>query len=189
MIDDIEEEYAPKVINKGKTCDLNMQRQYKRRVNHCTIRKLFRIHDFTKQGDHGAQDRSLVYVEFQGGLFEALKQNMVKILKKNHSVRKQTILKLKLLENVRLKKDFVWTCVGDPSHDLKVKVYNTTCALDVQGVKDEVHKVIEHLGNRTVGEYFANIIIPKVVEYIEQNVNIKALNELNELYIKLARDG
>ena len=76
--------------------------------------------------------------------------------------------------------------VGDHSHDLKVKVYNTTCALDVQVVKDEVHKVVEHLRNKTVGEYFANIIIPKVVEYIEKNVNIKALNEL---YMKLARDG
>ena len=38
LIDEIEEEYAPKVINKGKTCELNMQKQYKRRVNHCTVR-------------------------------------------------------------------------------------------------------------------------------------------------------
>ena len=82
-LDEHEEEYAPKVVNKAKTCEMNMQRQYKRRVNHCTIRKPFRIHDFTKLGDHGAQDKSLVYVAFQGGLFEALKQNMVKILKEN----------------------------------------------------------------------------------------------------------
>ena len=53
-------------------------------------------------------------------------------------------------------------------------------------MKDEVHKVVEHLGNRTVGEYFANIIIPKVVEHIEKNVNIKAMNEM---YMKLAREG
>ena len=45
------DEFIPTVKNKAKTSDLNLNRQYKRRVNHCNGRKLFRIHDFSKSGD------------------------------------------------------------------------------------------------------------------------------------------
>ena len=50
---------------------------------------MYRIHDFSKPGDHGSKDdRSLVYDEFQGGMFEAFKQSMISVLKHKHGVVK-----------------------------------------------------------------------------------------------------
>ena len=74
----VSEESGIRVINKSKQSELNFEKQYKRRVNHCMGRKLFRIHDFTKPVDHGSQNKSLVYVEFQGGLFESKHGSTIK---------------------------------------------------------------------------------------------------------------
>jgi hypothetical protein len=75
--------------------------------------------------------------------------------------------------------------IGEHSHGLKLKIYNTICTLDAQGLGKEVHTVFDHLGNKTVGEYFANVIIPEVAEYMNNNLNIK---DLKERYLKLARE-
>ena len=74
-------EVVPTVLNKAKDSSLNLAAQYARKVAHCQRRELFRIHDFSRRGDKGARDKSNVYIEFQGGLFEAIKQNFVNILK------------------------------------------------------------------------------------------------------------
>ena len=39
-------------------------------------------------------------------------------------------------------------------HFLKMKVYNTTCAMDFQAVKHDVDKRFDHLNGLTVGEFF-----------------------------------
>ena len=69
--------------------------------------------------------------------------------------------------------------IKDYTHSVKVKVYNTKCSLDVQGFNDKKNKHtkrFDHLQNRTVGEYFAEEIISKVVTKINANVDISKLN-------------
>ena len=61
-------------------------------------------------------------------------------------------------------------------HDVKVKVYNTRCSLDVQGFHGDYTKRYDHLNNLTVGEYFAKHVIFSVVEKINKTVDIKKLN-------------
>ena len=179
----------PNVIHKGSNSELNFEKQYKRRVNHCTGRKPFRIHDFSRPGDHGAVDKSLVYVEFQGGVFEALKINMVSILAKQHNISLCGNTQIETYGASQAQERFCLDMsmnVNDHTHQLKIKVYNTACALDAQGTGDQVHTIFEHLENKTVGEYFANVVMPKVVEFISDKLDIKALNEK---YLKLAREG
>ena len=101
-LEEASDEFIPRVINKAKHTELNLEKQYKRRVNHCTGRKIFRIHDFTKPGDHGEKDRSLVYVEFQGGMFEAIKQNMVRILKAKYQVVKTSLIGHNIIRLINL---------------------------------------------------------------------------------------
>ena len=122
-------------------------------------------------------------------MFEAIKHNMVPILEKKHSIAKTNVSQVETFGASEAEDRFILDMkmeVGDHSHALKIKVYNTKCSLDAQGLKGEVQKVFEHLGNRTVGEYFVYIVISKIVEYLERNLNIK---ELNEKYLKLAREG
>ena len=179
----------PKVVHKGKNSDLNFEKQYKRRVNHCVGRKLFRIHDFTKPNDHGSLDKSLVYVEFQGGLFEALKLNMIEILRNLHGIEKSGQTQVETFGISEAQERYcidMNMTVDNHVHALKLKIYNTACALDAQGMGKELHSIFEHLQNKTVGEYFVTVVIPKVVEYINGKVNVK---ELNEKYLRLAREG
>ena len=61
-------------------------------------------------------------------------------------------------------------------HDVKIKVYNTKCSLDVQGFHGDYAKRFEHLHNLTVGEYFAKHVICRVVDKINKTVDINKLN-------------
>ena len=67
--------------------------------------------------------------------------------------------------------------VNDHRHMVKVKVHNTKCSLDVQGFKDNHTKRFNHLGNKTVGEYFAYVIITEVVQKISKLVDISKLTD------------
>ena len=147
------DEFVPIVFNKAKNSELNLNRQYKRRVNHCQGRKVFRIHDFTKPGDHGSKDKSLVYVEFQGGMFEAMKKNLVAVLKKRHGVVKTNDPKVETFGKSEAEERFcldMKMVVAEHSHNLKVKIYNTACSLDAQGLSKEMHTIFKHLDNKTV---------------------------------------
>ena len=69
----------PIVTQNSKKYDLNYFKQFSRRIEHCE-RGLYRIHDPVKnKNDHGSKDHGLVYIEFNAGLFQAMKSNMMKI--------------------------------------------------------------------------------------------------------------
>ena len=61
-------------------------------------------------------------------------------------------------------------------HDVKVIVHNTKCSLNVQGC-NKYDKRFDHLNNRTVGLYFAEDVINKVVMKINEKVDISKLND------------
>ena len=71
------------IINvTGEDLELNLAKQYERNVEYCD-REESRIHEPARnKKDRGSvKDDSLKYVEFQAGLFVALKANMVRIMK------------------------------------------------------------------------------------------------------------
>ena len=163
---------------EGMTLDLG--KQYKRRVDFCD-RALMRIHDPSLHvDDQGSADRGLVYVDFQAGMFEAMKINFLKCISSDFGIVPIAKPKVELYDQAeeRICLDLQMK-IKDYTHSVKVKVYNTKCSLDVQGFNDKKNKHtkrFEHLNNRTVGEYFAEEIISKVVATIDANVDISKLN-------------
>ena len=164
---------------------LDLVKQYKRRVDFCD-RQMIRIHDKNiNKKDQGSEDKGLIYIDFKAGMFEALKVNFVKCVEKyNTKLIAEPRIEMfgEALERVCLDLQMK---VGQHTHDVKIKVRNTKCSLDVAGFHDTVARRFEHLDNQTVGEYFAKNIITKIVEHIEANVDISELN--NNLRKKIGK--
>ena len=169
---------------------LNLFKQYKKRLEYSN-REVIKIHD---KGNNkkdkktkGSKDKALVYVVFNAGMFEAVKMNMMRILKEEHMVRLVTKPQVEFYGEAteRICLDLSITVQGY-EHFVKLKVHNTTCAIDVQAEKDDPKKSFTHLGEQTVGEFFAKEYIAKVVVYLQKYLNI---NKLNDLCRKMALDG
>ena len=165
---------------------LDLVKQYSRRIEFCD-REMIRIHDKSiNKKDQGSEDRGLIYVDFKAGIFEALKVNFVACLK-NYNTNLIAEPKIEMygeaLERVCLD---LRMKVGEHTHDVKIKVHNTKCSLDVAGFHDVVAKRFDHLDNLTVGEYFAKNVITKIVEQINANIDI---TELNNKLRAMANEG
>ena len=77
----------PSVQNKGMDSDLNFSKQYKRLIDSCE-RDIFKIHEkepgCTNKNIKGTSiDKRMLYVEFNAGMFEAIKKNFVRVLKEH----------------------------------------------------------------------------------------------------------
>ena len=76
--------------------------------------------------------------------------------------------------------------VKEEEHFIKMKVYNTTCAMDFQALKHDIDKKFEHLGGLTVAQYFTQTVVVEIANILCNKIDIKKLNN----YIrKLASDG
>ena len=67
--------------------------------------------------------------------------------------------------------------VNQKEHDLKIKIYNTKCSMDIGAKGSNPEKKFEHLENFTAGEYFARKVIPEFVKTLSNKLNIEKLNE------------
>ena len=76
--------------------------------------------------------------------------------------------------------------IKEVEHKVKLIVHNTKCSINVQGCGDSYSQKFDHLGNLTVGEYFASYVIAKVVKIIDDSVDI---SKLNDYLRKLATEG
>ena len=170
---------------KGSTLDLC--KQYKRRADFCD-RELIRIHDKSKnRKDGGSEDRGLVYIDFNAGIFETLKINLLKCLDIEYNTILTSDPKLEFYGEAldRICLDLQMR-VGDKIHNVKLKVYNTKCSMDVARQRGTLKERFDHLHNLTVGDYFASHIISKIVEKIDKSFDISKLN----MYLKkLANEG
>ena len=156
---------------------LDLCKQYKRKVEFCN-RELFRIHNRTiNKKDQGSLDRGIVYIDFQAGLFEALKVNFLKCVASDFNILLTCPPKVELFGQAeeRICLDLKMVVAGS-EHFVKVIVHNTKCSLHVQGFVEKYNKKFDHLDNRTVGLYFAEEIVTKVVKKITDNVDISKLN-------------
>ena len=116
-----------------------------------------RIHDRSaNKKDQGSANRGIIYVDFQAGMFEALKVNFMKVIKNEFDIRPVDTPKVEMYGDAeeRICLDLKMT-VKDIERKVKLKVHNTKCSLDVQECGDSYSKKYSHLGNMTVGEYFA----------------------------------
>ena len=68
--------------------------------------------------------------------------------------------------------------IGEHKHDVKIKLHNTKCSLDVAAFHAVVSQRFHHLQDLTVGEYFAKFIITKLVDTINAQTDITKLNDL-----------
>ena len=76
----------PIVTQNAKDFDLNHFKQYSKRIE-CCNRDPVKIHNKKSNSkDHGTKDKGLIYVGFNAGMFEAIKKNMMKILKERFGV-------------------------------------------------------------------------------------------------------
>ena len=66
-----------RVQNKGLKSDLNLTKQYKKRVEFCR-RKAFKIKE-----DKGSSDRKSIVIDLNPGMVEAIRLNLVNILEKD----------------------------------------------------------------------------------------------------------
>ena len=176
----------PIVTQNSKKYDLNYFKQFSKRVEHCE-RDLFRIHDPVKnKKDHGSKDHGLVYIEFNAGLFQAMKSNMMKIAK-DYNINIISDPKIEFYGNAeeRMLLDLKIIVKG-VEHFIKMKVYNTTCAMDFQALKHDIDKKFEHLEGLTVAEYFTQKIVVQIANTLCNKIDIQ---KLNNCIRKLALDG
>ena len=166
----------PIVTQNSKMYDLNYFKQFNKQLEYCD-RELFRIHDPIKnKNDHGSKDHGLVYIEFNAGLFQAMKTNMMSLAKEQNIVL-TTDPKIELYGNAeeRMLLDLKVT-IKDQDHFIKMKVYNTTCGMDFQALKHNTDKKFDHLDGLTVGEYFTQTIVVDIAKTISKKVDIEKLN-------------
>ena len=180
---------VPIVTQKSRKYDLNYFKQFNRRLEHCE-RDLFRIHDPIKnKNDHGSKDHGLVYIEFNAGLFQAMKSNMMKIAK-DYNISLAADPKIELYGNAeeRMLLDLKVMIKGQ-EHFVKMKVYNTTCGMDFQALKHDIDKRFDHLDGRTVGEFFTQKIIVEIANTLCNKVDIKKLNDYIKKLALVGKDG
>ena len=71
----------PIISQNAKEFDLNHFKQYTKRIEF-TSRETYKIHDKNlRPKDQGSKNKGLVYVAFNAGMFEAIKKNVMRILK------------------------------------------------------------------------------------------------------------
>ena len=128
-----------------------------------------------------------VDVDFQAGMFEALKINVMKCLNEDYGVKLIADPKVEMygeaLERICL--DMEMTVAGH-KHDVKMEIHNTKYSLDIQGFHETVEQKHVHLNNQTVGEYFAKNFLSPIFTKLERKVDISKLNN----YLRnLAKEG
>ena len=158
----------PILSQNAKEFDLNHFKQYTKRIEFAN-RDTFKIHDKNlRPKDQGSKDKGLVYVSFNAGMFEAIKKNVMRILKNTFgaTITKQPKIEYYGAAEERINLDLQVALNGE-SHDLKIKVHNTTCALDVQALGVPLKTTFPHLSGLTCAEYFCLNIRTKVVEILK----------------------
>ena len=164
--------------NAPEGMSLDLCKQYKRKVEFCN-RELITIHDKSvNKKDQGSANRGNIYVDLQAGMFEALKVNFMKLVKREFEIIPIASPKIELYgeaeERICLDLRMV---IKEVEHKVKLIVHNTKCSINVQGCGDSYSQKFDHLDNLTAGEYFASHVIAKVVKIIDDSVDISKLND------------
>ena len=165
-----------KVAHNALDKELNMAEQYKKRYDCCTK-------DFVKidkkGGSANKDKKKYVKLEFQTGMFEAMKKNMVWIMENKFDVKfvedktpkLETYGKSKAEERYSLDLMFL---DAEVEYTVKLIIYNTNCTMGVDSVGDSAHTIIK---NQTAAEYFVNFVLLETVDVIKNKIDVRKLNE------------
>ena len=162
--------------------DLNYFKQFQKQIVICD-KDIYRINDpLINKNDHGSKDHGLVYIEFNAAMFQALKSNMMKIAKEKYQVSLAVDPKVELYGQAeeRMLLDLNVHIKGH-DHAVKMKVYNTACAMDFQALKHDIGKIFNHLD-----EYFVRNVLLDIISTLKKKID---LVKLNDFLRKLATEG
>ena len=165
----------PRVTQNLMEFDLNHFNQYKKLIEFCN-RYVIKNHDKRpNRKDHGSVDRGLIYIFFNAGMFEALKKNMMRILKEMFKIELIKQPKVEFYGNAKehIHLD-IKVYMNGQEHKMKIKVYNTACSLDVQALGIPLLKTFPHLSNLTCMDFFIQNMMLKIIEKIKSHVDIKS---------------
>ena len=125
-----------KVTHNALDKDLNMVKQYEKRYESCN-KELIKVD--MKKGSANKDSQKFVKLEFQTGMFEAMKKNMVKVMKDKFEVnfvegkdpKLETYGKSKAEERYTL--DLMFKD-GNSDYTVQVSIYKTNCTMGVDSV-------------------------------------------------------
>ena len=112
-------------------------------------------------------DEGLAVVDFQAGVFEAMRSLMMSLLMKHYNavVLNEPVIEVMGPESkeveTRVMIDISVT-LNEKEHKMKIKVYNTMCRMDFQAIREDIYKTHAHLKDFTVGKFFATEIVPDI---------------------------
>ena len=179
----------PKVSINAREMTLNLLKQYSKLIFYAD-RNLLSIHDPLKDANHKGNEKQ-VYVEFSSGVFEALKKNMIKTLGNTFEIN---VIAQPKVEKYGTTKADSKVCfdvkmeVDENIHFVKICAYITKCSMDFSGMNK--HQAVKsradhspdkrfpHLDNKTVGAYFAENVVPKLVGKIGEKVDFAKVNDI-----------
>ena len=78
---------------------------------------------------------------------------------------------------------------GDIIINLKVKIYSTNSSLDVQGTKPHYSTEFEALGNRTIGVYFAEVVMEAIFQCMMNKCDLNQYNEYCRTQLNIGLAG
>ena len=165
-----------RVTHNALDKDLNMVKQYKTRYDGC-MKELIKID--MNNGSVNKDKQIYVKLEFQTGMFEAMKKNMVKIMIEKFQVKfvegkdpkLETYGRSMAEERYSLDLKFI---ENDKQYTVQVTIFNTNCTMGVKSVGNTAHEIIK---DQTVAEYFVKMVIFEVSEVIKTKVNVTKINE------------
>ena len=146
---------------------MNLKKQYNDRIAFCE-RELIKVNE-----QRGASDNSQKYIEFQTGMFEVIKLNLMKYI---NVIPDLEIVKGPKVETFgineaeeRYNLDVSFNCDGR-TEKVKLLIFNTTCSIMVQSQPTNSKSI-------SVAQSFINTIIKPIVEDMKKRININEVND------------
>ena len=175
-VEEIIDKSVDVIKRKVSAVNVNMGKQFTKLTEHCDRKNFSAVNE--DKGNAG-----LLTVNFQAGVFDAMRKFMMKVLTKDYDAELVKEANVEVMGSsgneveTRVMFDIQIT-LNEIQHLCKVKVYNTLCSMDFQSIGENIYKEYEHLNNMTVGRYLATKVVPDVIEKIadEYGVDFKKLN-------------
>ena len=134
-----------RVTHNAVDKDLNMAKQYKIRYD-CCIKELIKVDK--KNGSASKEKQRYVKLEFQTGMFEAMKKNMVNIMKDKFKVNfvEGKDPKVETYGKAKAEERYIFDLMfqhENAEYTLQVTVFNTNCTMGINSVGKTAHAMIK----------------------------------------------
>ena len=166
---------GPMVTVTGKSLD--QQKMLKRKIKNCDNKGWITLN--RNAGSYPKQAK----VTLKTGMFELFQSNFLKMMEKFSifpmtKMNPEESIKITMNDNgvERIEYDLKME-LDNLSVNLKVKIYLTISAFDVQGLKPHFETVFEELGNRTIAVYFVDVVLEAIFQSMMNECNLEDYNK------------